>query len=179
MPVYALGDAAPVIDSTAYIHPDAVIIGQVRVGPRTSVWPATVLRGDHGSVCIGGLVAVQDGTVVHGNSAGPTTVGDRCVIGHLAHLEGCRVGDDCLIGSGSITMPQAQLADGAMVAAGAVVRRGMTIPSGHVALGVPAHLQEASNQSVNRLSAAVNRHAELADRYRFEMRSMDEAEWRG
>lgn len=173
MPIYALGDAVPRIDPAAYVHPDAVVIGDVLLGARTSVWPGAVLRGDHGRIVIGASVAVQDGTVVHGNVVGVTTVGDRCVIGHLAHLEGCRIGAGCLIGSGSIVMPGAVVADDAVVGAGAVVRRGMEVPSGSAALGVPARVRRGVPVP-ERTGRAVDRHAELAERYRRDLRLVDD-----
>ena len=88
MPIYALGDDVPNLDPSAYVHPGAVIIGNVTVGPNASVWPGAVLRGDYGHIRVGARTSVQDGTVVHATAAAPTTIGDDCVIGHNAHLEG-------------------------------------------------------------------------------------------
>ena len=99
MPIYALGDVEPQIHPDAYVHPDAVIIGDVRLGAQASVWPCAVLRGDHGFIEVGGRTSVQDGTVVHTTEEWPTIIGSECVVGHNAHLEGCNVGDRCLIGS--------------------------------------------------------------------------------
>ena len=93
MAIYALGDLIPDIDDDAFVHPASVIIGAVTIGPEASVWPGAVLRGDYGRIDIGALTSVQDGTVVHTTAEWPTIVGDRCVIGHNAHLEGCRIGD--------------------------------------------------------------------------------------
>ena len=94
MALYALGDKTPDIDPTAFVHPDAVIIGDVRVGPESSVWPTAVLRGDHGAIVVGSQTSIQDGTIVHCTDKQDTIIGDRCVVGHNAHLEGCRVEDD-------------------------------------------------------------------------------------
>lgn len=128
MPLYALGEKVPSGHPSAYVHPDATIIGEVIVGAGSSVWPNVVLRGDHGPIVIGARVAVQDGTVVHGNVAGPTRIGDRCIVGHLAHIEGWVIGSRCLVGSGSIVMAEAVIGEGAVVGAGAVVRRGRIVP---------------------------------------------------
>ncbi len=100
MPIYQLGDRVPTIDPTAYIHPEAVIIGDVTVGALATVWPSAVLRGDYGTIVIGDRSSVQDGTVIHAGPGFPTMVGEGCVIGHLAHLEGCTLEDDSLVGSG-------------------------------------------------------------------------------
>lgn len=172
MPIYALGDRVPDIHPTAYVHPDAVVVGAVRLGKHASVWPSTVLRGDHGRIDVGDWVAVQDGTVVHGNIAQATVIGEGSVVGHLAHLEGCAVGSGCLVGSGSVVMPGAAIGDGAVVGAGAVVPRGMTVPPGVAALGVPAHITELGERRA-RLEATVRRHAELAASYRTELRRLD------
>jgi carbonic anhydrase/acetyltransferase-like protein (isoleucine patch superfamily) len=138
MPIYALADVAPTIHPDAFVHPDAVVIGDVRIGSESSVWPTAVLRGDYGTVIVGERTSIQDGTVVHAVPEYPTVIGNDCVIGHLAHLEGCVVHDRALIGSGSIVLHQAVVHSGATVAAGAVVRNRTEVPSGAVAMGVPA-----------------------------------------
>lgn len=138
MPIYALGDRRPTIDPSAFIHPEAVIIGDVRIGPESSVWPAAVLRGDHGSIIVGAQTSVQDGTVVHCARDLPTVIGDRCVIGHNAHLEGCTILDDSLVGSGSIVLHRAVVGPHSLVGAGAMVGNDKVVPSYARALGVPA-----------------------------------------
>jgi carbonic anhydrase/acetyltransferase-like protein (isoleucine patch superfamily) len=129
MPLYALGDRRPTIDATAFVHPDAIIIGDVRIGPESSVWPGAVLRG-------------EDGTVVHCTAEHDTVLGDRCVIGHNAHLEGCTVLDDSLIGSGSTVLHRAVVGPHALVGAGAVVGNDKIVPAHARALGVPAKITE-------------------------------------
>ncbi|HXQ58906.1 MAG TPA: gamma carbonic anhydrase family protein, partial [Acidimicrobiales bacterium] len=86
MAIYALGDAVPIIDPGAYVHPDAIVIGDVTLGPDTTVWPGAVLRGDYGAIVVGARTSIQDGTVIHAGPGFPTTVGDGCVVGHLVHL---------------------------------------------------------------------------------------------
>jgi carbonic anhydrase/acetyltransferase-like protein (isoleucine patch superfamily) len=107
VPIYALGDVEPDIDEAAFVHPDAVVIGRVRIGPEASVWPCAVLRGDHGWIEVGARTSIQDGTVVHCTRDWPTVIGSECVVGHNAHLEGCVVEDRCLIGSGSVILNRA------------------------------------------------------------------------
>jgi carbonic anhydrase/acetyltransferase-like protein (isoleucine patch superfamily) len=138
MPLYALGERTPVIDPSAFVHPDAVIIGDVTVGPESSVWPTAVLRGDHGRVIVGAQTSVQDGTIVHCTSRHDTVIGDRCVIGHNVHLEGCTIEDDSLVGSGSVVLHRAVVGPGALVGAGAVVGNDKVVPPRARALGVPA-----------------------------------------
>src|SRR5262249_38039746 len=88
MPIYALGDLTPAIDPTAYVSPEAVVIGNVVLGPESSIWPGAVLRGDHGLIQVGARTSIQDGSIVHTTEHWPTIVGPDCVVGHLVHLEG-------------------------------------------------------------------------------------------
>ena len=140
MSLYALGDRVPRINPSAFVHPDAIIIGDVTVGPESSVWPAAVLRGDHGSIRIGARTSVQDGSVLHCSAEHDTIVGDECTIGHLAHLEGCVLEDGCLVGSGATVLQAAIIGAGALVAAQALVPPGLRVPAGALARGVPARI---------------------------------------
>ena len=141
MAVYALGDRVPDIHPDAWVHPDASVIGDVRIGAGSTVWPAAVLRGDYGSIVIGERTSVQDGTVVHCTAEHPTTIGSDCVVGHLAHLEGCTIEDACLVGSGSVVLHEAVVRSGALVGAGAVVGNRTEVPAHAMALGVPARMR--------------------------------------
>ena len=104
MPLYELDGVAPRIDADAFVHPDAVVIGDVTIGPDSSVWPGAVLRGDYGTITVGAGSSIQDGTVIHAGPGFPTIIGDGCVVGHLTHLEGCTLEDDSLAGSGSVVL---------------------------------------------------------------------------
>ena len=95
MPIYALGKFEPQIDSDAYVHPEAVIIGNVTIGPESSVWPHAVIRGDDGKIVIGARSSIQDNAVIHCIPQVTTTVGDDVTLGHLCHLEGCRITQCC------------------------------------------------------------------------------------
>jgi carbonic anhydrase/acetyltransferase-like protein (isoleucine patch superfamily) len=136
--IYALDDDEPEIDETAYVAPDAVVIGRVTIGAEASVWPGAVLRGDHGYISVGARTSVQDGTIVHCTASYPTVIGPDCVVGHNAHLEGCVVEPGCLIGSGSVILNRVTVGQGSVVAAGAVVPEGFNVPPGSLVAGVPA-----------------------------------------
>jgi carbonic anhydrase/acetyltransferase-like protein (isoleucine patch superfamily) len=142
MPIYALGNKEPQIASDAYIHPEAVIIGDVTIGSESSVWPCAVLRGDDGEIIVGERSNIQDGAVLHTTLMYPTIVGNNCTIGHLAHLEGCRIFDDALVGTASVVLHDAEVQQGALVGANAVVTGGSVIPPGAMALGIPAKVRE-------------------------------------
>ncbi len=142
MPIYALGNKEPQIASDAYIHPEAVIIGDVTIGSESSVWPCAVLRGDDGEIIVGERSNIQDGAVLHTTLMYSTIVGNNCTIGHLAHLEGCRIFDDALVGTASVVLHDAEVQQGALVGANAVVTGGSVIPPGAMALGIPAKVRE-------------------------------------
>lgn len=141
MPIYALGDLEPDIHPAAYVHPDAVIIGDVRIGARSSVWPGAVLRGDGGAIRIGEETSVQDNAVLHTTPESPTVVGSRCVLGHLIHLEACTIEDDVLIGNASMVLHRAVVRSWAIVAANSVVLNDVEVPSGALAAGSPATIK--------------------------------------
>ena len=142
MPIYALGSLEPSIADDAYIHPDAVIIGAVTIGPESSVWPGAVLRGDDGEIHVGSQSSVQDNSVLHTTPDTPTVVGDRCVIGHIVHLEACTISDDVLVGNGSIVLHHVVVHPWAIVAANSVVLDGTVVPTDAIAVGSPATIKE-------------------------------------
>lgn len=165
MTLWALDGVAPVVHPTAWVHPDATVIGRVELGPEVSVWPRAVLRGDYGDIRVGARTSVQDGTVLHTTAQWPTVIGADCVVGHLAHLEGCTIGDRCLIGSQSVVLNRAVIGDGALVGAGALVPEGTTVPADCRALGVPARIREGAGTGAW-VEDAVALYVENARRYR-------------
>lgn len=147
MPIYALGDAEPVIHPTAFVHPDAVVIGSVEIGAESTIWPGAVLRGDDGRIVIGARTSIQDNTVVHTTPTDPTLVGDDCVIGHIVHLECCIVEDGAQVSSGAIVLHRVRVGSGAIVAANAVVLNDTVVPPGALAVGTPAVIKEGRARS--------------------------------
>ena len=172
MAVYALGDREPRIDPTAYVHPLAVVIGDVELGPEASVWPYAVLRGDDGIIRIGARSNVQDGAVIHCTPEHPTIVGDDCTIGHQAHLEGCTVLDGSLIGVGSVVMHAARIGPHALVGANATVTGGAVVPAQAMALGTPARIRENALEPGHNLRNA-EAYTARGHHYRAELRRID------
>jgi len=172
MPIYALGDAVPQIHATAYIHPEAVIIGRVTIGADASIWGCAVLRGDDGGIVIGDGSNVQDGAVVHCTAELDTIVGKRCTIGHIAHLEGCRVLDGALIGTGSVVLHNAVIGEGALVGANAVVVGGTVVPPGAMALGIPAKVREGA-ADVAEIDRGTQTYIDRGRYYRTNLRRID------
>ena len=125
---------------TAFIAPGAVVLGDVALGPRSSVWYQAVLRGDMAPIVIGEATNIQDGTIVHVDEGKPATIGARVGVGHRAILHGCTVEDDCLIGMGSVLLNGVVIGTGSVVAAGAVLPEGMVVPPGSLVMGVPGRV---------------------------------------
>jgi carbonic anhydrase/acetyltransferase-like protein (isoleucine patch superfamily) len=172
MPIYALGNQEPTIAGDAYVHPDAVIIGSVTIGSRSSVWPCAVLRGDEGEIRIGASTSVQDGSVVHTTRDAPTLVGDRCVVGHIVHLEACDIRDDVLVGSGSIVLHRVVAEPWSIIAANSVVLNDTFVPSGAVAVGSPAAIKEGAARR-ELVMDGVDEYLARAERFRRELRRID------
>lgn len=172
VPIYALGDKEPSIHPTAYVHPDAVIIGMVTIGAQSSIWPGAVLRADDGEIRIGERTSIQDGCVLHTTHVWPTVVGNDCVIGHIVHLEGCTIEDGALVGNGSIVMHQVVVRTGAVVGANSVLLNGTEVPSGALAVGAPAVIKEGRARSADIALAAAS-YVARGDRFRRELRRLD------
>jgi carbonic anhydrase/acetyltransferase-like protein (isoleucine patch superfamily) len=171
VPIYALGDRVPDIHPDAFVHPDAVVIGDVRIGADSSIWPGAVVRGDYGTIIIGERTSIQDGSVVHAIADYPTVIGSDCVVGHIAHLEGCVVHDRSLIGSGSIVLHEVVVESGATVGAGAVVRNRTHVPANALVVGVPGQIRlNASSEGPILANAAM--YVENARRYRSDLREL-------
>lgn len=166
MALYAIDGAAPQIGDGAWAAPSADLIGDVRLGPRSSVWFGAVIRADNTPIVLGEETNFQDGAIGHSDPGAPLTIGARVTIGHQAILHGCTVLDDCLIGMGAKVLNGAFLGPECLVGAGALITEGKRFEEGGLIVGVPARLvrtlTDAERQGL-RLSAA--HYAEKAARY--------------
>jgi carbonic anhydrase/acetyltransferase-like protein (isoleucine patch superfamily) len=172
VPIYALGSAVPEIHPEAFVHPDAVVIGQVVIGPQSSVWPGAVLRGDDGRIVVGARTSVQDGCVIHTTPRHPTVIGDDCVIGHLAHLEGCTIEDRSQVSTGAVVLHRAVVRSGAIVAANAVVLNDTEVPSGALAVGTPAVIKP-DRARVDDITDGAAIYVDKTARFRSDMRLVE------
>ena len=170
MPLYALGDSEPDIHPDAYVHPDAVVIGNVTIGAEASVWPTAVLRGDDGRIEIGPRTSVQDGTIVHCTPWQPTIIGAEVTVGHNVHIEGATIGDQALVASGSVVLNGAVIGSGAVVAAGAVVSPNTEIPPRSMAIGIPARVRGDHVVPDGATAHAVESYVQRGKRFRAELR---------
>lgn len=137
---YAIEDLIPVIDPTAYVHPAAVLIGDVIVGPRCYVGPAACLRGDFGRISLREGANVQDTCVIHGFPDTDTIVEPDGHIGHGAVIHGAHIGRNVLVGMNAVIMDHADIGDSAIIGAMAFVSEGTIIPPRSLALGIPARV---------------------------------------
>ena len=172
MPIYALGDLVPSIHPEAFVHPDAVVIGNVTIGALSTIWPGAVLRGDEGDIRIGARTSIQDNSVLHTTPQHPTVVGDDCVVGHIVHLEGCTIDDFCLVGSGSIVLHRVRVHTGSIIAANSVVLNDTVIPPGALAVGSPAVVREGkANRQL--IQNGVDAYVRRARQYPVDLRRLD------
>jgi carbonic anhydrase/acetyltransferase-like protein (isoleucine patch superfamily) len=128
---------SPRFASGVRIHESSVVIGDVELGEEVSLWPNSVLRGDYNLIKVGKGSNIQDGAVLHNDHEFPCHVGEDCVIGHLACVHGCIVGNRCLIGIHAVVLNGAVLGDECIIGAGAVVTEGMKVPPRSLVLGMP------------------------------------------
>jgi carbonic anhydrase/acetyltransferase-like protein (isoleucine patch superfamily) len=133
-----LGGVRPTIGKDVWIAPTAVLVGDVQVGDRASIWFGAVLRGDSSRITIGAGTSVQDNAVIHCAEDLPTVVGEDVIVGHAAMLEGCVIEDGAVVGMGAIVLQHARLGAGSMLAAGAVLSERREIGPRMLAAGVPA-----------------------------------------
>jgi len=149
MPCYSIEGVIPVVDPSAYVHPTAVLIGDVIVGPDCYIGPAACLRGDFGRIVMHRGANVQDTCVVHGFPAHDTVIEENGHIGHGAVLHSCTVRRDALVGMNAVVMDDAEVGEEAIVAASAFIRAGMKVPPRSLAAGVPAKiLRELTEQEI-------------------------------
>jgi carbonic anhydrase/acetyltransferase-like protein (isoleucine patch superfamily) len=137
----------PSLGEDVYVDESAVVIGRVLLGPRASVWPNAVIRGDSDDITIGPDTNIQDGVVVHVDAGVPCTIGARVTIGHLACVHGCTVEDETLIGIGAVLLNGSRICTGSIVGAKALVTEGTEIPPGSLALGTPAKVVKRTTEA--------------------------------
>ncbi len=136
--VYAIDGIVPVVDPSAYVHPSAVLIGDVIVGPDCYVGPCASLRGDFGRLILERGVNVQDTCVMHGFPGTDTVIEEDGHIGHGAVLHGCRIGRNALVGMSAVIIDGAVIGENSIVGASAFVKANAEMPANHLIIGSPA-----------------------------------------
>jgi carbonic anhydrase/acetyltransferase-like protein (isoleucine patch superfamily) len=169
----SLGGRAPVIHPDAWVAPGAVLVGDVTLGPRASVWYGSVLRADDAEIVIGADCNIQDLCCLHVDSGQPAVLEEGVSLGHRATVHGAHVGAGALIGLGAIVLSGARIGAGAFVAAGAVVLPGRSVPAGVLAAGVPCRVVRELNEADRQVLA------ETAERYVLRATRHRAASWDG
>ncbi len=164
----------PSIPASAWVHPSAQILGEVSLGENASVWCNAVIRGDVNFIRIGADTNIQDLSVLHVShksewdpAGAPLVIGDRVTVGHSVILHGCTIGDECLIGMGSIVMDKAVLEPRVLLGAGSLVPEGKVLQSGHLYLGRPAKaLRPLTPEEIAYFAYSAAHYVKLAQSYR-------------
>jgi carbonic anhydrase/acetyltransferase-like protein (isoleucine patch superfamily) len=166
--IYSFNGITPRIHESAFVAPTAVLIGDVEVGPQSSVWFGAVLRGDdpeHG-IRVGARTSIQDNCVLHVSARGATFVGDEVTVGHGAVFESCVIRNSALIGMNAVILHGAEIGEGSLVAALSVVPEGMIVPPGVLVAGAPARIRkELGGYSAHWVKDSAQHYVELAERY--------------
>ncbi len=164
--IYEFEGRMPKIDKTAYLSPEATVIGNVRIGKQVWIGPGAVLRGDYGKILVGDKSCIEDNCVCHAREGMKCTIGKNVTVGHGAILHTCTVKDNAVIGMGAIVSDWAEIGRWAILGEGAVVKRNQKIPAGKVAVGLPAkvvgEVTEARKEEITAYKAI---YVGLAKRY--------------
>lgn len=169
--IITLGGFTPRIHPTAFVAPTAVLIGNVEVGPDSSIWFGAVLRGDHPThaIRVGARTSIQDNCVLHISDRGPTVVEDDVTVGHGAVFESCTIRCGALIGMNAVVLHEAVIGEEAIVGALSVVPERMEVPPRTLVAGVPARVRkELSPEALGALAGSAGHYVELKDWYRRE-----------
>jgi carbonic anhydrase/acetyltransferase-like protein (isoleucine patch superfamily) len=173
MSVRTFDNVFPTIHPAAYIDPQALVVGRVEIGPDSSVWPMSVVRGDVNTIAIGARTNIQDGCVLHathdseyGPGGAPLVVGSDVTVGHKVVLHACTVQDTCLIGMGTVVLDGAVIGAGTMIGAGSLIPPGKLLEGGYLYLGSPIRrVRELTEKERSYLSYSAAHYVRLKNRY--------------
>ena len=171
MPVYVIADKQPAIAASAWIAPNATVIGDVRLADHASIWWNAVLRGDNDPISIGANTNIQDGSVLHTDKGVPLTLGCNITVGHLVMLHGCSVGDGSLIGIKSVILNRAVIGKNCLIGANTLIAEGKTIPDGSMVLGSPGKVvRQLSPEEIKRINAIADHYSARFKRYKTDLK---------
>lgn len=169
MPVLTYKNHSPALNETVFIAPGAYIIGQVKIGARSSVWFGASVRGDMDEIIIGEESNLQDNVTVHVDGGAPTIIGNRVTVGHNVVLHGCTVEDGVLIGMGSVILNGAVIGKDSLIAAGSLVTPGTEIPPRSLVMGSPGKVVRTLDEGqIPLVDGMYRRYINLAGSYREE-----------
>ena len=156
----------PELARDAYVHPSAMVIGQVKLGKQSSVWPGTVIRADLSPITIGERTNIQDGCMLHSGVRLQLHIGNNVLVGHRAVLHSCDIGDGAMIGMGAIVMDAANIGEHSIVGAGSLVPKGFVVPPRSVVVGSPCRiLREVTDEELADIEERCERYTQMAKKY--------------
>ena len=173
MSVYSLGDATPELpaDDEYWIAPTAAVIGRVILRRNASVWWGATLRGDNDPIEIGENSNIQDGSVLHTDTGSPLTIGANVTVGHMVMLHGCTIGDNSLVGIGSIILNGARIGKTCLIGANCLIPEGKEIPDNSLVMGAPGKVvRELSEAQARSVAMGAHHYVENWKRYRASLR---------
>ena len=161
-----INELVPNTAPSSYIHPSAVVCGNVSLGEDVSIWPCAVLRGDIAPIIIGDRSNIQDNACVHVNYNCPALIGRGVTVGHGAVVHGSKIGDNCLIGMNAVVL-ESEIGPNCLIAAGAVVTAGKNIPAGSLVMGVPAKVvRELTEDEMNTILQNAREYVKLGQQFK-------------
>ena len=167
MSIYQLGEMRPDIHETAWIADDANVIGNVELKEGSSVWFCSTIRGDNEIVVVGQGTNIQENTVMHTDIGFPLTIGENCTIGHKVMLHGCEIGNNTLIGMGSVILNGAKIGNNCLIGAGALITENKVIPDRSLVMGAPGKIiRQLGDAAVLRLTQSAFHYQENAELFR-------------
>ncbi len=173
MPIYSLSDKQPAIAASAWIAPNATLIGDIRLAEHSSIWWNAVLRGDNEPISIGENSNIQDGSVLHTDPGAPLTVERNVTVGHLVMLHGCAIGEGSLIGIKSVILNHAVIGKHCLIGANTLIAEGKVIPDRSLVMGSPGKIvRELTDEEVARIAGSSQRYVANAQRYAGQLKSV-------
>lgn len=175
MTLYALGDDRPTLpeDGSAWVAPDANLIGKVILGPGSSVWFGATLRGDNEPITLGDGSNIQENCVLHTDMGFPLTIGANCTIGHKVMLHGCTIEDETLIGMGATILNGARIGRNCLIGAGALITEGKEIPDGCLVVGAPGKvIRQLDAAAIERLRGSARHYQKRARHYAIALKAL-------
>lgn len=165
--IYRLGQHIPKIGKNNYIAENATVIGDVETGENVSIWFSAVLRADMSKIQVGNSSNIQDNTTVHGDTPYPVIIGENVTIGHNCVIHGCTIGDNSIIGMGTVLLNGAKIPKNCLVAAGSLVNEKLMAEEGDLIAGSPAKvIKKLSEKNVEYLKYAKDVYLEKIDKYK-------------
>lgn len=168
--IYRLADLTPKVNGSNFIAPNATLIADVTLGKQTSIWFNVVIRADVASINIGEQTNIQDGSILHVDAQFPMTIGNKVTVGHKVMLHGCTIGENTLIGMNAVVLNGAKIGKNCLIGANSLITENMEVPDGHLALGSPAKVVKALNESTQAMfTKSAMHYVENGQRYLAEL----------